>query len=428
MLSKNILKNILVANETFILKKIDRILSREGICIPEELNKVVVLYGVRRSGKTFILYDFFKKYADCALYVDFEDERLTGFDVQDFERLKDAFLELKPELIGRKLVFLLDEIQNVKDWEKFCRRAVERENIKIYVTGSSSQMMPFEIQTELRGRAWSLEVWPFSFREYLRAKGMDAGGASSFHGQDRVLVKGLFSDYLRWGGFPEVFMLSAEFEKKKLLDEYLSAMFFRDLVERNRITNITLLDHLTNKLFSGFSAKFSLTAFYKQYRDRFPFSKDLLFRYYKNFMENMLVFELRKFVESVYKRMRNPAKIYLVDTGLCKRVTSADSGRLLENCVFLELKRRGYDLYYFEGKRECDFIAKDPDDRLYPVQVCFDLHDANKDREIGGLMDACKSVQVDTALMLTEDHEEELTAEGINIRIVPAWRWCIEKS
>jgi hypothetical protein len=126
--------------------------------------------------------------------------------------------------------------------------------------------------------------------------------------------------------------------------------------------------------------------------------------------------------------MRNPAKIYLVDTGLCKRVTSADSGRLLENCVFLELKRRGYDLYYFEGKRECDFIAKDPDYRLYPVQVCFDLHDANKDREIGGLIDACKSVQVNTALMLTEDHEEELTAEGRNIRIAPAWRWCIEQS
>lgn len=427
MFNKNILKNILVANETFILKQIGRILPREGIRIPEELNKVVVFYGVRRSGKTFILYDLFRKNADCALYVDFEDERLSGFQVRDFERLKEAFLELKPELIGKELIFFLDEIQNVPGWEKFCRRSVERGNIKIYVTGSSSKIMPFEIQTELRGRAWSMEVWPFSFREYLLVKGLNPGGTSLLYGQNGITVKRLFSDYLRWGGFPEVSVLTTDYEKKKLLDEYLGAMFFRDLVERYKITNITLLDRLTDKLFSGFSTKFTLTAFYKQYKDKFPLSKDLLFRYYKNFIENMLVFELRKFVESVYKRMRNPAKIYLVDTGLCKRVTSDDSGRLLENVVFLELKRRGYDLYYFEGKRECDFIARDTDGRLHPVQVCFDLRDDNKVREIGGLVDACKSLNVNTALILTEDHEEELTVEGICVKIVPAWRWCTEK-
>ena len=144
-------------------------------------------------------------------------------------------------------------------------------------------------------------------------------------------------------------------------------MFFRDLVERYGITNIPLLDSLTDKLFSSFSLKFSSTSFYKQYKGRFPFSKDLLFRYYKYFLQSMLVFEVRKFAESTYKRMRNPAKVYLVDTGLCRRTTSADAGRVLENIVFLELRRSGYEVFYFEEKRECDFIARTGDNSLLPI-------------------------------------------------------------
>jgi len=425
MIAKSRLKEIILSNEEFILTQIKRIVKREGIHLPQSLNKVVVFYGVRRSGKTFILFDLFKKMSERSLYIDFEDERLTGFQTEDLERLKEAVLELKPHLIGKEMVFFLDEVQNVKGWEKFCRRAVERENINVYVSGSSSKMMPFEIHTELRGRSWSIEVFPFSFKEYLRAKNVDVSDKSFVYTAKMALIKNYLIDYINWGGFPEIAFLESEFEKKKLIGEYLSAMFFRDLVERYKITNITLLDCLTDKLFSSFAMKLSLSSFYRQYKDKFSFSKDSLFKYYKHFLQSMLIFEVRKFTESTYKRMRNPAKIYLIDTGLCKRTTSPDSGRLLENVIFVELKRRGYDIFYFEEKRECDFIIKNHKGELLPVQVSFELTEGNREREIKGLIEACRKLGVNRGTIFTFDQETEIIMEGIYIQIRPVWKWLI---
>src|SRR3989338_10127684 len=176
MITNTVLKEILVSNEKFILADAGEIVKRGVGSFPDKLDKTFVVYGVRRSGKTYILYDLYKKCADRALYIDFEDERLDGFEVADFEKLRNAFFELKPGCLDKKPVFFLDEVQNIKGWEKFCRRAVERENISVYVSGSSSRMMPFEIATELRGRAWSVEVLPYSFKEYLLAKDVAPGG------------------------------------------------------------------------------------------------------------------------------------------------------------------------------------------------------------------------------------------------------------
>ena len=293
MVSKNILRDIIVSNEEFILKQINKIVEREGLLFPQTLNKTVVLYGVRRSGKTFILFNLFKSNRERALYVDFEDERLLGFGLKDFEELKDVMLEMKPDLVEEELVFLLDEVQNIEGWERFCRRAVERENIRVFVSGSSSKMMPSEIQTELRGRSWSVEVFPFSFREYLRAEDIDTTDKNLLYGPRKAILKKYFSEYMKWGGFPEVSLLKSDLEKTKLIKEYFSAMYFRDLVERYNIRNIPLLESLTDKLFSSFSLKFSLNAFYKQNKDRFPFSKDLLFRYYRHCLQSMLVFEVK---------------------------------------------------------------------------------------------------------------------------------------
>ncbi len=427
MISKETLKEIIVTNEDFILKQVKDIIPREGINLPETLNKTVVLYGVRRCGKTFILFDLFKKFGENSVYIDFEDERLTGFDVNNFEKLKESVLEIKPQLIGKELVFLFDEIQNIEGWERFCRRAVERENIKVFVSGSSSRMMPFEIHTELRGRSWSIEVMPFTFSEYLQAKGLDTTNKDLFYGENKAIVKRHFSEYLRWGGFPEVSLLDSEIDKTKLLKEYMGAMFFRDMVERYGITNITLIDSLTDKLFSSFSLKLSLTSFYRQYKDKFSFSKDLLFKYYKYFIQSMLVFEVRKFSESTYVRMRNPGKIYLVDTGLARRVTSADSGRLLENMVYLALRRKDFEVSYFEGKRECDFIARRNND-FYPIQVTHEINKGNKKREVEGLIEACKTVGVQEGMIITHDDENEIIEGGVRIKILPAWKGLSELS
>jgi hypothetical protein len=419
MLSKELLKEIIISNEEFITQQVKNITKREGISFPETLNKVVILFGVRRSGKTYILYDLFKKYKGRALYIDFEDERLTDFET------KEVFLELKPNLIGKDLVFLFDEIQNIEGWEKYCRRIVERAKVKVFVTGSSSRIMPMEIHTSLRGRAWSIEIAPFSFREYLSIKDIDANDKNIIYGSKKALIKKYFYEYIKWGGFPEVSLLTSDFEKKKVITEYLEAMFFKDLVERFNISNIYLLKALMEKLFSSFSLKISLTAFYKQYKEKFPFSKDTLFSYYHYFIESMLIYETRKFAESSYKRLRNPAKIYLVDTGICKKVTSADWGRMLENIVFWQLRKKTEEIFYFDENRECDFIVKDNQGKLNPYQVTWELNNENKDREMKGLVNACQKLKVNTGTIFTYNEESIETIEGISINIIPVWKWLL---
>lgn len=425
MITKELLKEIIVSNEEFILNEIKEIVERESVSFPEKLKKVMILYGVRRSGKTYVLFDLFNKNKDCSLYVDFEDERLSGFEAKDFEVLKDSFLELKPHLLGKEIVFLFDEVQNVNGWERFCRRIVERENTKVYVSGSSSKIMPMEIHTSLRGRAWSVEITPFSFREFISLKGIDRNDKSFIFGKRKVLIKKYFSEFTKWGGFPEVLLLKSDADKRKVIREYFEAMFFKDLVERFNITNIPLLKSLTEKLFSSFSLKLSLTAFYKQYKGKFPFSKDTLFSYYNHFLESMLIFEVRKFSESSYKRLRNPAKIYLVDTGICKKVSSTDSGRILENIVFLELRKKGNEIFYFEEEGECDFIVKTGSGEFLAYQVTLELKEVNREREIKGLIEACRRINRKNGIIFTHDEEGSEVIEGINIKILPVWKWLI---
>jgi len=424
MISKERLKEIIVANREFILNQVENIIKREGVYFPSKPSKVGILYGVRRSGKTFVLYDLFKKFSDESLYIDFEDERLTNFVISDFEVLKEAFLELNPPLVDRRKTFLLDEIQNVRGWEKFCRRVSERENTRIVVAGSSSKIMPQEIHTSLRGRAWSMEIAPFSFREYLKAKNVVVD-KNSIYGSKRVNIKKHFRDYLKWGGFPEIIFSKNEFEKNKILKEYLVSMFFKDLVERFRMNNIPLLDIMLDGIFSLFSQKLSLNSFYKQYKDKIPFSKDTLFSYYKYFLQSMLVFEVRKFAESTYKRMRNPAKIYLVDVGLARRVSSEDLGRLLENIVFIRLRGKTDKIFYFEEGKECDFVMNE-NGRLSAYQVCYECNEENRGRELDGLILCCKWLGLRKGFVLTFDHEEQLNREGIKIEIKPVWKWLLE--
>lgn len=423
MLSKALLKEILLENEKFIDREIGFIVPRENIKVPERVGKVCIFYGVRRSGKTYLLFDLFKRHTGRALYLDFEDERLEDFEAGHFQLLEESFYELKPHLIGQKgVVFLLDEVQRVKGWERFARRATERGSLRVFVTGSSSEIMPRQIHTVLRGRSWSLEIFPFSFREYATAKKIPLHEKEWFYTSKKAIVQNAFRDYLRWGGFPEVSFLKTEYEKRKVLKEYLDAMFFRDLVERFKITNISLVERLYDKLFSSFSLKYSLTSFWKQYRDQLAFSKDSLFSYYRYFLESMLIFEARVLAESSYRRLRNPPKIYLVDTGASKRVGSSDWGRLLENAVYLGLRRRGEEVFYFEKEGECDFVAKQ--ERGWAAyQVTWQLDEDTREREIGGLVEACQALGLQAGTILTGDQEGEIARKNKKIHVRPVWKW-----
>ncbi|MEJ5352691.1 MAG: ATP-binding protein [Melioribacteraceae bacterium] len=428
MINKELIKEIIIENENFIMQQVNRVFDRESVLLPSsDIKKASLFYGVRRSGKSFLLFNIFKRNPGKSIYIDFEDERLANLNLLDLEKIREAFFELKPELLNNKdIFFLFDEIQNIKQWEKFVRRLVEKEQINVFCAGSSSKITPNSIHTSLRGRAWSVEVMPFSFRELLKTRGIDLADKKLVYDDSKIIVKNCFDEYLKFGGFPEVIFSKNEFEKKKILKEYLNAMFFRDLVERYEIKNITLLEALWDKLFSSFSTKFSLTSFYKQFRDKFPFSKDSLFSYYKYFIESMLLYEVKTFSESVYKRLRNPAKIYLIDIGLAKKTTSLDLGKALENIVFIELKRRGYEIFYFEQKAECDFVVK-KEDKFEIYQVTWELNKENETREISGLLKAAINLNLNEATIITYDHEEVMKVGNVTINIIPAWKWLIRE-
>ncbi len=419
------MKEVILTNEELILTQAGEIVPREGITFQKELRKVNILYGVRRSGKTYILFDIFRKNKDGSMYIDFEDERLINFETEDFARLIDIFYELKPEQIDKEVVFLFDEVQNIPGWEKFCRRMVEKENAKVYVAGSSSELMPREIHTSLRGRAWSIEAFPFSFREFLSSKDLDLNDKKLIYGRKKNLTKNYFKEYLNWGGFPEVSILSSDFERKKILKEYMGALYFKDLVEKYKISNITLLETLWEKIFSSFSTKVSLKAFYRQFKDEFPFSKETLYSYYNHLLESWLIFKVEKFSKSEYVRKRNPNKVYLIDTGLSRRVSSQDKGRLLENLVFLKYRRNGTEVFYFQEERECDFIVKE-NGGITICQVTWELNERNREREIKGAIEACKYLNLDRCKIITFDYEDKLEVDEIKIEVIPIWKWLLE--
>lgn len=422
MISREIIKEIIIENENFILNQVGEISSRQDIVFPEKLRKIKIIYGPRRSGKTFLLYHLFRKHHPSSLYIDFEDERINGIELKELNEIKEVFFELKPNLIhSDNVVFLFDEIQNIKGWEKFARRLVEREEIDLYVAGSSSKIKPQYVHTALRGRQWSIAIFPFSFVEFLQIKGLDLRG--SLYGREKSLLQSYLGQYIKYGGFPEVVLTENEFVKAKVLNEYIEAMFFKDLVEQFKIKNITLLEVLKENLFSSFATKFSLTSFFKNYRGKFPFSKTSLFNYYKHFLSSMLIFESRLFADSAYRRMRNPAKIYLVDIGLSRRIKTEDYGRVLENIVFLELRRRGYDLFYFAAENECDFIVHGSGGDYQAVQVTWEITNDNQKREYSGLIQACKGIKKHRGTIITVSQDAKQKIDGVVLEVIPFARW-----
>jgi predicted AAA+ superfamily ATPase len=391
----------------------------------EPINKVIILYGLRRTGKTFLLYQTAIQNHDCFVYIDFDDERLKQFTADDFETIRESYYELFPERLDTPLYYLLDEIQQIKDWEKFCRRIVERTKDQIIVAGSSTEIFPQNIHTNLRGRSLSFEVFPYSFSEYLEAVKIDFTDKSMFSKQKYEILKA-FENYQKWGGFPEVVSAPGEIMKKNIINEYLNALYFKDLVDRYKITNSTLLEALKNKIYSSFSTKFTINSFYNKLKNEIPVSKDLLFQYYNYLMNAKLIYHIEIYSDSVYKKNRNPKKIYIADLSFALKTVHDDTARKLENFVFLEFMKRQVSVNYLDIENcECDFVIG-VDGRKEVYQVTYTINDENRNRELNGILKAAKFLQLNEGTIITYNEEDEVTENNILIHIIPAWKWSLK--
>ncbi|MBI5181790.1 MAG: ATP-binding protein [Nitrospirae bacterium] len=400
--------------------------------IPLNTNKIISLVGVRRSGKTHVLYSIINKLRkftepENIVYINFEDDRLFPLEMKDLNILLDAYYEMHPDKKNEKVYFFFDEIQNVQNWEKFIRRLYDTENCSIFLTGSSAKLLSKEIATALRGRTLSYEVFPLAFSEFIRFKGIKSDLHSS---KSQARIKNALSDYLIRGGFPEIINYEQAVFMKTLQD-YIDLIMYRDIIERFGITNTFLLKRLIKFCFSNISTFVSFNKLYNDFKSEgLSISRNTVYEYISYLEDAYAIFTVPMYAKSVREQWRNPRKIYSVDV-IFKTVMDyplfIDIGRVFENIVFLELRRKAERIYYFKGKYEVDFYyTTGGKERLLNVSYEMESRDT-RGREIRGLVEAMKRFSLKESAVVTSEQKELIKTDAGEINVIPLWQWLLIK-
>ena len=381
-------------------------------------HEITVISGVRRCGKSTLLHEIRSKNTEKDYYFNFDDERLVNFKADDFQMLYEVFIEL----FGKQSAFYFDEIQNVDGWERFVRRLHDYKN-KVYVTGSNASMLSRELGTHLTGRCYQQELFPFSFAEYLAYTEKEIPQKSFFSTEAKVQLHSDFIRYFSKGGFP-AYLQSGNSQYLKSLYE---SILYRDVMVRNGLTNEKEILELVHFLASNTSKLFSYNSLTKV----IGVKNATTVKSYLSFLENTyLLFLVNKYDFSVKKQIQNPKKIYFIDLGIVRELGfhhSEDNGRLLENLVFIELKRRGKEVYYHSQKHECDFVIKEKNRIVEAIQVSWSVYNpTTREREIEGLVEALASYKLKEGLILTDEDEDEFIIKNFKIRVMPTWKWLLK--
>lgn len=362
---------------------------------------VLIITGVRRCGKSTLMQQLSGGFHEEIGYLNFEDPRIFGFNLNDFTKLEEAF--------GECSTYFFDEIQVVENWELFIRNLHDRGKT-IVITGSNASLLSKELGTKLTGRNVQLELFPFCFVEFTKFLNLDISEQS-------------FQNYLKKGGFPD-FLKTNDIP---YLQQLFRDILYRDIAVRYSIRNVKILEELALFLLSNVGKEYSLNKLKKVFGIG---SANSVGDYIRWFEDSYLIFTVPKFSWSLKSVAINPKKIYAIDTGLASANSlsvSADHGRLLENAVFLELRREGKEIYYFKERRECDFIVKNGTVISEVIQVCWDLNHDNQEREINGLWEAMDYLNLKSGIIITMNQSDTFRREDKLINVVPGFRWFNKK-
>jgi len=397
--------------------------------------KADVVIGMRRSGKTWFCFQKINHLIqknipqNQILYLNFEDERLLGFTVSNFQEILDVYYGKFPENKDKTCYFFFDELQSIHQWELFIRRLLDSENVQIFITGSSSKLLSTDIATSLRGRSLTTEIFPFSFQEFLRYHGLFADTPRTFGSKTAAILRKAVKEYFQNGGFPEVQNIDPSI-KTEILQGYIDTVLLKDVIERHRVNNITAIKHLVKTLMHSSGRKFSINKFYNTLKSMsVKCTKNNLYAYLDHLTDAFVFYRVPIHSRSEKSRMINPVKIYTIDTGLLNAMTfqnSSDAGLILENMVFMHLRRNNYQIEYVTTKKgfEVDFFARHPttnDVKL--IQVCWQMSDPKTfDREYRGLQSAMTELSIPSGTIVTWDDEARLDN---NINAVPIWKWLL---
>jgi len=404
-----------------------------GINMPINSGMIISIIGSRRAGKTTLLKQMVLKLIQqgtdiqSIIFINFEDERIARNPVV-FDELLTAYLHLYPDTKPSECFYFLDEVQEIPGWEKFVRRLHESISKNIFVTGSNARLLSKEIATSLRGRTISYEVYPFSFKEYLLYQNINPTKRNTI--REKALIRKKLDNYLHEGGYPDTIGKNS-YLQVRILRSYLDVMIYRDIIERYRISNPEVLRAFILKRLANVSKEYSVHKTYLELKSAgYEVSKEFLYKASEWCEDAFILFSLQQYHESLTKQQSSLKKNYAVDNGLITNTSfraSKDTGRLLENLIYLELRRRGKDIFYHKATHECDFLIREKEDICEVIQVSASLEDGDvKAREIAGLIQAAKRTGAQKATIITLDEEGEIAKKDITIKITDIVSWLLE--
>lgn len=397
----------------------------------EASGQMHAIIGPRRVGKTFFLYQIINQCLargvakEAVLLVNFEDERLSSLTAERLGVVLDAYYELYPERMRDDVYVFLDEVQVVEGWERFVARLFEEKRYRLAITGSSSKLLSKEIATSPRGRSVATHLYPLSFAEFCAYRGVKANERIAFSGERFKAVK-LLDEYLAWGGFFEVQDAHDDAERRRIVSSYLDLVVYKDLVERHSVKNLAAMKALIRYFVTNTTRKASLTRLAATLGAG-PVSKNTIIQYTSFLEDANVLYACPKFSYKL-RQGNTPSKFYLADPSF-KTVAggnfSADRGLFFENAVYMELRRRGCDVSFFEEKGECDFITKEGTKVTGAFQVCIEPEAAGE-RGTKGLLEALEVFELDSGSIITADDDRQETTDGKRVRYLPLWRFLLE--
>jgi len=404
---------------------------------------IPVFVGPRRSGKSTLFFQLIKQLRNTLpleniFYINYEDDRLLPLDGKELSQLLDVYRQVVKFDVNQSLYLFLDEIQNVPQWEKILRRIHETEkNVRLFVTGSNSQMLGSDLATALRGRTLTFQILPLDFREFLDFKQhrvSDMEGLRYSSQKNQLLF--YFDEYLNYGGFPEVVLTEQNTLKEMILKEYIHTIFFADIIQRYNIRNVKLLDSFSKILLRQMGALFSLGKMASSLKSLgYKVSKNTLSEY-TNYIESAFLGKsVPIYAYSIKDQLQYPRKFYLVDNGLFRAISfvqDKDRGRLLENSVFIHLFKKYGDLFYWKSREgfEVDFVLPQlfgTPTEFALIQVCYDFTNPTvKNREVRAILKAAQVFKLNKALILTRDVWDEFQLEKVHITVIPFIQWALQ--
>ena len=389
------LKQIIESQKERLSDK-DSGLRREALSsLPDLASHALILSGIRRCGKSTLLNQLLKDRYKEAFYLNFEDTRLYDFERNDFSRLDEI---IKEE--GNRILFF-DEIQIVPEWERYIRQKLD-EGYQMVITGSNASLLSRELGTKLTGRHISKELFPFSYKEYCSFLNLKPSSES-------------LQGYMETGGFPEYVKTGSA----EILNQLFEDILLRDIAVRYAIRNVRTLQRLAGFLISNVSKPVTGNKL------KTPLdiaSTNTVLEYFSYLESSWLLHFIPRFNNSIKRQMINPRKVYAIDTGLVKVNSgsfSDDLGRIFENLVFLHLRRRTKDIYYFSEKKECDFLSFGNGKPLMAIQACYHLTSDNFDRELAGLIEAMVAVNLKEGWIISLNQKDNINREGLKINVMP---------